>query len=322
MKFLKLILILLCFNINVYSQYVNYTQYYSSPLNLNPAMTGLGEFGRAGFIYRNQWPTIDNGYHFVSSWMDYNFFKSNFSLGLNLSNEIDNFSKLSTSHISPSFSYEINLGYKLILKSGLQASFTNSNFNTENLIFYDQLGVNGVVNSTSENLSDFKNKNYLNLAMGLLMYSESLWIGASIHNILEPNISYSSDNLNLERVYSFHAGYSLKNIGIAPSFNFRKVGSFSQLDIGSYFNFDPLSIGLWYRGVPIQKNNSFESIIGSLSLKIKKMNISYSYDYNVSELLGYSGGSHEISLIFLFHFFGKNIPPKNARYLECPVPNF
>ena len=77
-----------------------------------------------------------------------------------------------------------------------------------------------------------------------------------------------------------------------------------------------------YRGVPVQKNNSFESIIGSLSLKIKKMNISYSYDYNVSELLGYSGGSHEISLIFLFHFFGKNIPPKNARYLECPVPNF
>ena len=43
------------------SQQVFYSQYYSSPLNLNPSMTGIGEFGRLGVNYRNQWTSIGDG---------------------------------------------------------------------------------------------------------------------------------------------------------------------------------------------------------------------------------------------------------------------
>ena len=42
----------------------------------------------------------------------------------------------------------------------------------------------------------------------------------------------------------------------------------------------------------------------------------------LSDISNISGGSHEISLIYNFHFFGKKLPPKNVRYLECPIPNF
>ena len=83
MKRLFVILFFLFAAQSVSSQYINYSQFYSSPLNLNPAMTGLGEFGRVGFIYRNQWPSIEQGYQNVSSWLDYNFLDNNFSLGLN-----------------------------------------------------------------------------------------------------------------------------------------------------------------------------------------------------------------------------------------------
>ena len=47
--------VVISFNLN--SQNLNYSQFYSSPLNLNPAMTGIGEFGRVGVNYRNQWPS-------------------------------------------------------------------------------------------------------------------------------------------------------------------------------------------------------------------------------------------------------------------------
>ena len=82
------ILFFLSWKVN--SQHINYSQFYSSPLNLNPAMTGLGEFGRLGVIYRNQWPNIGDGLHYVSSWIDYNFLESNFALGLNFSKENQN----------------------------------------------------------------------------------------------------------------------------------------------------------------------------------------------------------------------------------------
>ena len=90
MNYLKLFFVLFFLSWKVNSQHINYSQFYSSPLNLNPAMTGLGEFGRLGVIYRNQWPNIGDGLHYVSSWIDYNFLESNFALGLNFSKENQN----------------------------------------------------------------------------------------------------------------------------------------------------------------------------------------------------------------------------------------
>jgi hypothetical protein len=108
---------------------------------------------------------------------------------------------------------------------------------------------------------------------------------------------------------------------MSPSLHFKKQSKFNQLDIGTYFNLEPINFGVWYRGVPIDSNNNFNSIISSLGINFKDLIISYSYDYNFSELSD-SGGSHEISLIYNFNFLGKKIPPKNARFLQCPIPNF
>ena len=58
------------------------------------------------------------------------------------------------------------------------------------------------------------------------------------------------------------------------------------------------------------KNDSPESIATKIAT------------YNLSDISNISGGCHEISLIYNFHFFGKKLPPKNVRYLECPIPNF
>ena len=38
---------------------------------------------------------------------------------------------------------------------------------------------------------------------------------------------------------------------------------------------------------------------------MSNLNITYSYDYNLSDISNISGGSHEISLIYNFHFLEK-----------------
>ena len=222
MNYLRIFFILFFISFKVSSQNINYSQFYSSPLNLNPAMTGLGEFGRLGIIYRNQWPNIGDGLHYVSSWVDYNFLKSNFSLGLNFSKENQNVSNLSTSNISPSLSYEINLNYSWVLKSGIQFSYSNSNFNSNNLVFFDQLGQDGIISSTNESLVLYDRRSYLGVSVGLLAYSKNMWIGGSLFNLNRPDISFLDENFKIDRLYSLHFGYNFEEIKLSPSVHYKK----------------------------------------------------------------------------------------------------
>ena len=140
------------------SQQVIYSQYYSSPLNLNPSMTGIGEFGRLGVNYRNQWTSIGDGYNSYSSWFDYNLLESNFSFGLNFSGEKLNISNYSSNHISPSISYGLNLNSKMIIQSGFQLTYSSIDFDNSQLTFLDQLGPSGLIGITAENLNSFNKK--------------------------------------------------------------------------------------------------------------------------------------------------------------------
>ena len=39
-----------------------FSQFYSAPLQINPAFAGLSENPRLGLIYRNQWPFVDQSF--------------------------------------------------------------------------------------------------------------------------------------------------------------------------------------------------------------------------------------------------------------------
>jgi hypothetical protein len=89
---------------------------------------------------------------------------------------------------------------------------------------------------------------------------------------------------------------------ISPSFLYQQQSVFDQLDIGLNFFYEPLVVGLSYRGIPItqdaEDNMNRDALTGLLGIQLSSLWIGYSYDLNVSGLAGQSGGSHEISLIF------------------------
>ncbi|NJO03895.1 MAG: type IX secretion system membrane protein PorP/SprF, partial [Bacteroidia bacterium] len=71
-----------------------------------------------------------------------------------------------------------------------------------------------------------------------------------------------------------------------------------QLDIGANGYLDPVLLGLWYRGVPIQESNN-----GALAMmagfKYRQLQFLYSYDLPLSNFVSITGGAHEFSLILL-----------------------
>ncbi|HEU0065301.1 MAG TPA: type IX secretion system membrane protein PorP/SprF, partial [Flavisolibacter sp.] len=55
--------IILAFGIGSHAQDPNFSQFFASPLTLNPALTGKFDgVYRVAINYRNQWPTINNAF--------------------------------------------------------------------------------------------------------------------------------------------------------------------------------------------------------------------------------------------------------------------
>ena len=79
-------------------------------------------------------------------------------------------------------------------------------------------------------------------------------------------------------------GYNFEDLKLSPSVHYKQNLVFKQLDVGTYFDMNPISIGLWYRGIPIDSNNTINSLIGSMNLNMSNLNITYSYDYNLNYL--------------------------------------
>src|SRR6185295_16377984 len=102
--------------------------------------------------------------------------------------------------------------------------------------------------------------------------------------------------------------------------------SFSQLDLGLNYHVDPLSIGVWYRGKPFQKDIintvSQDALILMLGMYFTNLTVGYSYDFTVSKMQTASGGSHEISLVYQFVAkpLHRNVK-KKYRLIPCPTFN-
>jgi type IX secretion system PorP/SprF family membrane protein len=112
-------LLLLCFALQ--AQDIHFSQYYFSPLSLNPANTGnyKGDYRLFG-NYRSQWRDLDKGYNTYSFGGDANFFPSNLELsgGLIFINDLSA-KNLGVTKIFPSGAWHTKLaGFRLHL--GLQ----------------------------------------------------------------------------------------------------------------------------------------------------------------------------------------------------------
>lgn len=319
MKKLVFVTLTLLLAILVKAQDPHFSQFFASPLTLNPAFTGKfdGQF-RLAANHRDQWPSIPKAYVTTSASIDFNILKDKipegdvFGIGFSGLSDQSADAALKLNYGSLSMSYHKALdedGFNTI-GAGFQATYSSAILDMSKLTFEDQLTQNGFTGTTAETLNNGNNQNYFDMNAGVL-YSGSTdginnyYVGTSLYHINKPSLSFIDKTWNLSSRLSVHGGGSFpigNNLSLSASAIYQLQNSASETVIGGAISanvnndqVNPTSvyIGSWLR--------FGDAIIPYVGLEINGLRIGASYDINTSSLKAAtaSRGGSEFSLIYV-----------------------
>ena len=317
-----------------HAQDPNFSQFFVSPLTLNPALTGKfdGVIRGAG-NYRNQWPTINNAFTTYTVSVDGGILKNRipefdqFGVGiLAFKDQSGNgvlqntFLGLSTAYhkaLDENGSHQIGLGF--------QGTYVNKRLDILKVKFEDQLTANGFTGVTSEIFTqDQLSLSYFDMNMGLFYNgttdgANNFYLGASMYHVNHPKESFKGGNYLLEPRLTLQAGGMLP-LGEYNGVHFSAIHSRQSNAVntqigGAYMlnlNADPMSptnlyLGSWFR--------FGDAVIPYVGLEFGEFRLGATYDVNVSSLKPASNmrGGAEFSLIYI-----KKPTDPNAKKLNCP----
>ena len=311
-----------------------FSQYYQSPLYLNPGFTGITNQQRATFIHRIQWPNLPQAFSTFAA--SYDIWVDELRSGFGIIATTDKMGSAGwrTSTVGFNYSYKVRLTDKIVFSPGLNFGYGINGLDRSKLQLGDGLEFNGV--SLDPDLQRLGNTQYFDFGAGFVLYNKDLFLGAAFSHINTPNLSILSTETRLPMKMVIHGGGritlngGIRTVGkasyLTPSFIYRLQGPISQMDIGVNYHVDPVSIGIWYRGKPwessVAKSIQQDALIFTMGIYLKSFNVGYSYDFNTSGLSTATGGAHEISLVYEFEAkpLHRGVKKRN-RLLPCPSFN-
>jgi type IX secretion system PorP/SprF family membrane protein len=320
--------------IMAHAQDPQFSQYYASPLYLNPGFTGITPQQRFVFNHRVQWPNLPQAFSTFAA--SYDIWVDELKSGFGILATTDKMGSAGwrTTTVGLNYSYKIRLTEKLVFSPGLYFGYGINGLDRSRLRLGDGLEFDGI--SLDPELNKLGNQQYFDFGSGFLLYSRVLWLGAAFHHMNTPNLSVLNGTSRLPLKTTIHGGARIalfsgprkqsRGSYLTPSFIFRSQGPISQMDLGLNYHIDPVSIGVWYRGKPWETNVigtvQQDALILNLGLYLTSLTVGYSYDFNVSELSTSSGGAHEISVIYEFAAkpLRRGVKKKN-RLIPCPTFN-
>jgi type IX secretion system PorP/SprF family membrane protein len=319
-----------------------FSQFFASPLTLNPALTGkFSGSVRAAGNYRNQWPQINNAFITSTISVDGNILVNKITngdaWGIGLMTMTDKTANgiLTSNYVAISTAYQKALdenGWNQI-GIGFQGSYASKRLDGTQLNFEDQLDQQGGWSlPSSEQVSGHQvNLSYFDLNVGVLYNGSSdgnnnYYFGASAYHILQPTESFTGNSVyTLHPRFTLHGGYSFplsqsnNNNFIHFSGLYSRQSNAVDAMLGGAWSYNlnneeaasptNLYLGLWARF-----SNLTDAIIPYIALDIGSFKLGMSYDVNVSSLKPASQGQggFEISLIYI------KKPSDGRKTIPCP----
>ena len=279
-----------------------YSQFFNSPLYLNPALTGQfqGDL-RMNFIYRNQFTSVPGSLNYISGSIDYNIPKFGGGIGLLFTRSSEGTAYLNTNNISGLYSYSIG-SQDFVLSFGLQAGVSNRTIDWGKLVFGDQIDsqIGFIPGSTSAaEAPQFNNRFYFDSGAGINLATGEFNIGAAVQHINTPNESFTGTPAKLPMRLTTHVSYRWDlnpddnndendKSYIIPSVVLYKQSTAQSYSIGFQYKRTNINAGLWYRS---GGTNGPSAVVVSLIFDLfinkytgEKLRLGVSHDVPVSAL--------------------------------------
>jgi len=329
---------LLCItNANLIAQDAHFSQFYTSPLTLNPALAGTSSGNyRVAVNYRDQWRgALDNSLSTFSAAGDLKFLmndrlnRPDIAAGgfMFFSDNVSDFD-LNTNQIALAGAYHKSLdqNFDHYIGLGVQIGLIQRSINYEDLFFQDQFNsINDFSLPTGE-LLPANNFAFIDFAVGL-NYSiapakgKKYFGGLSYSHFTTPNISFykfdETPDPSLVRENAIfakltgYAGMSMttsEKMEIQPRVLFLAQGPHTELNFGTNFKYKlddygdkNIHFGPWIRTVNNVSGFGIESIVASIGIELKNIIFGLSYDHSLGDLISDRKGLNalEISITFL-----------------------
>lgn len=320
---------------SAYAQDIHFSQFYASPLTLNPALTGRmnGDY-RVAAIYRNQWNSITSPFVTPSASFDMPFFIGKnktdvIGAGIVFVNDKSNDGAFTRNTIMLSVAYHKSLGAKNKhqLSLGLQGGYVQLQADPSSVTFASQYN-NAVFDDglPGETLAN-DNVSYPDFNLGLFYNGQlhkklTFYTGFSLMHLFTPEESFvQNGSFELPSRYVVHSGFDIsasKLISIIPGFIFMNQAKAHEVNFGTNVGFHvvrtqgketTLYLGGWYR--------LKDAVIPTVGIEFTRIRLGVSYDVNTSDLNDATNtrGGFEISAIYVGKFTSVT---DDKVYLFCP----
>jgi type IX secretion system PorP/SprF family membrane protein len=327
-------LLLICSWRLALAQDPNFSQFFASPLTLNPALTGKFDgVVRVAGNYRNQWPTINNAFTTYTASVDAGILKGRipefdqFGIGVLAFSDKSGNGALQNNFLGISTAYHKALdenGYNQF-GVGFQGTFVSKTLNVKGLHFEDMLRSDGFTGVTTESFSGSNlNVGYFDMNVGMLFNGSTdglnnYYVGASMYHVTRPKETFLEGNYIKDQRVTLQAGGMMplaeSNAVHFSAIHSRQAGAVNTVFGGAYMlnvNNDPerttnLYLGSWFR--------LGDAAIPYIGLEYGSLRFGGSYDVNTSSLKPGSNmrGGAEFSIIYVQK---PNDP--YAKKLNCP----
>lgn len=315
---------------SVQAQDAHFTQYFASPLTLNPALTGLVRCDlRMAANYRSQWSSVSNNPYTTAS-ISYDMatlkgkLNNGDALGIGIIGLYDRsgIGALTNINIGISAAYHKSLGTEKnhTISLGIQGMLVQKSIDFNKLSFEDQFNPGSGLTEypTGENYAN-TDLTYPDFNAGLMYTGRvsehaTAYAGFSFYHITQPvetflrKTSDSSTDHKIHSRYTAYLGGSFdlnENVVLYASGLYQSQAAASEVVLGAAVGFvlnpgyDPefqkstvFYLGGWYR--------YGDAISPYVGLEWSKMQLGISYDINVSSFTPATNGNgaYELSLIF------------------------
>ncbi|MBK8443554.1 MAG: PorP/SprF family type IX secretion system membrane protein [Sphingobacteriales bacterium] len=325
----------------VFAQDIHFSQFYASPLTLNPALTGLMDgCYRGAANYRNQYSdlapysTVSASYDMVLLRGQIGNTADHLGVGAMFYNDRAGYGSLNTTTFMASVAYhkafDKRANYRLSV--GAQGGLMHKSLDFSKISFENQfIGTGFDPNQPNGEAVDNPSISFGDFRAGMIfsgapMDNFGFYIGGAMFHLTKPNESFLGDTDNkLDSRLVVHGGANFlptDNFSISPNFIYMAQAGAKELNIGALLGYrfdgnsrDRSSGSAVYLGGSYRVKDAFIILAG---LEYNSFRFGLSYDINISDLKVATLGQGGIELSLIYEAMCEPRGRRGFPPMSCP----